>query len=709
MDEYGEETVENGRLYNRDVLKLLFHYVFRYRRYLLSALFFVLLITGSNLVIPYILKSMVDRFIFKQGRLMQLFSDQYPDRRMLRNAVQLKEDVYYLFKSQLRYLTARETEELEKSGMISRETYLLVESPVMDGDLRKKVGQFLASGQILRYDGFYLFDSEITGKFSLQEILRLRQADFNKLVLYVLIIVAILFVEFGASYVQIVYLMRLSQLAMKDLRKDLFSHIITLEISFFDRNRIGKLVNRITNDIETLNELFSSVLVNLFQDLLMMLGIAIIMFFTDLYLASVVAVTFPFIILFTIVFRIRVRKAYRTIRTKISELNSFLNEAITGIRVIQIFVREMKIFLKFNKFNTSLFDAQMKQLTVYAVFRPLVSFLSWFAIAAVIYFGARGIGINRVSYGMLVMFIAYIERFFAPVQDLSEKFDLMQSANAAGEKIISIFNGNATNEIHPADLNNHGARAQGDGPRFKGEVHFDDVWFSYEPDEWVLKGVSFSVRSHETLAIVGETGAGKSTITNVLSRFYSAQRGRIFIDGIDIEEIPHWKIRQNFISVMQDVFLFSRSIRENITLGRTYDRDWFERVCRATHVDSFIRNLPQGEQEPVMERGATFSAGERQLLSFARALYFNPSVLVLDEATSNIDTETERLIQDATLNLTRGRTSVIIAHRLSTVKNADKIIVLDRGKIVEEGDHRTLLAMKGIYHKLYRLQFSNIC
>jgi len=708
MDEYAEETTENGRLYNRDVLKLLFKYVFRYRRYLLSALFFVLLITGSNLYIPYLLRSMVDRFIFKQGRLIQLLSGQSLDRKVLRNAVRLEEDFYFLFKAQLRYLKTREMDELEKSGMISRKTYLLVESPIIQEELRKKVEQFSATGQILSYDGFYLFETGITGRFSLEEILRLRQADFSKLVLYVLIIVAILFVEFGASYVQIVYLMKLSQFAMKDLRKDLFSHIITLEVSFFDRNRIGKLVNRVTNDIETLNELFSSVLVHLFQDLLMMLGIAIVMFFTDLYLASVVAFTFPFIILITVLFRIRVRKAYRKIRTKITDLNSFLNEAITGIRVIQIFVREMKMFLKFTSLNTAVFNAQMKQLTVYALFRPIVSFLRWFAIAAVIYFAARGIGIDRVSYGILVMFIAYVERFFSPVQNLSEKFDLMQSANAAGEKIISIFNGNATHEIPPEDFRSYGVRAQGNGSRFTGEIYFDDVWFSYEPDEWVLRGVSFWVRPQKTLAIVGETGAGKSTITSVLSKFYNVQKGRVLIDGVDIGEIPHWKIRQNFISVMQDVFLFSRSIRENITLGRTYDRDWFETVCRATHVDGFIRNLPQNEQEPVMERGATFSAGERQLLSFARALYFNPSVLVLDEATSNIDTETERLIQDAILNLTRDRTSIIIAHRLSTVKNADKIIVLDKGKIVEEGDHQTLLARKGIYHKLFRLQFSNL-
>jgi len=708
MDEYAEDTGQNGRLYNREVLNLLFKYVLRYRRYLLIALLFVLFITGSNLVIPYLLKTIVDRFIFKQGRVVEFLWAQQLDRRLLRGLQRLGEDTAFLYQSQLKHLTKKEMEKLEGSGILSGETYLLVTPPQLEGRLGEKLAGLLASGKAIRYGAHLLINTDSISEFTLNELLALRQADFRNVLVYVLVIVGVLFLQFGASYVQIVYLMKLSQLAMKDLRKDLFAHLLTFEVTYFDQNRIGRLVNRVTNDIETLNELFSSVLVTLFQDLLMMLGIALVMFFTDLYLAAVVSLTYPFIILFTIVFRIQVRNAYRIIRTRISELNSFLNETITGMRVIQIFVREMKNFQNFRGLNSAVFQAQLKQLYVYAVFRPLISFLRWFSIAAVIYFGARGIGLDRVSYGVLVMFIAYIERFFAPVQDLSEKFDLMQNANAAGEKIISVFGADASHEALSSDHKSRGHSRQPRDYRFLGDICFEDVWFSYKPEEWVLKGISFSVRPEETLAIVGETGAGKSTIVSVLSKYYRHQKGRILIDGLEIEEIPHWRIRKNFAAVMQDVFLFSRSIRENIILGRPFDQDWFDTVCRVTHVDRFIRELPGGDMEQVMERGVTFSAGERQLLSFARALYFNPSVLVLDEATSSIDTETERLIQDAIMNLTKGRTSIVIAHRLSTIKHADRIIVIDRGRIVEEGNHKSLLAKKGIYHTLYHLQFSNL-
>jgi ABC-type multidrug transport system fused ATPase/permease subunit len=323
------------------------------------------------------------------------------------------------------------------------------------------------------------------------------------------------------------------------------------------------------------------------------------------------------------------------------------------------------------------------------------------------------------------MFIAYVERFFAPVHDLSEKFDIMQSATAAGEKLITVFNDDAVKEVEGGST--EGARTGGGrrerGPaasrdaaraeprfgaesRLRGEVLFEDVWFSYQPSEWVLRGVSFAIKPRQTLAIVGETGAGKTTVINLLSRFYRIQRGRILIDGVSIDDIPYRVLRENIASVMQDVFLFSRTVRDNITLGEPFDEEWFNKVCGVTHVDRFISNLPKLDLEMVMERGATFSAGERQLVSFARALYSNPSILVLDEATSNIDTETETLIRDAIAHLTKGRTSIVIAHRLSTIKNADTIIVLDKGTVVEEGRHEELLAKRGIYHKLYTLQFN---
>ncbi len=728
MDYFHEEGEKNGKLYSTEVLRLLFRYILVYKKYLIIALVFVVLITGSNLSVPLLLKTIVDRYVFKQGRIvdagrLQSEAHEAAIMRRLSRGITLTGSLTFLYQSDLKFFSEGEIGEFIESGVFSKDTYVLVDAAIPDGTLKEKVERFSKGGAVREFSpSLLLVKTSALGSFTVAEIAKLRREDFMRIVKCILLIVAILLVQFGSNYIQIIFLMRLSQNAMRDLRRDLFSHILRLEVSFYDRNAIGRLVNRVTNDIEKLNELFSSVLITFFQDLLMLLGIAVVMFLTNLTLAMIVATTFPFLIFFTILFRIKVRNAYRMIRSRISELNSFLNETITGIRIVQIFVREIAHFRKFLRRNAGVYDAQLKHLYANAIFRPLIGFMRWFAIAAVIYLGARGIVQNRLSYGLIVMFIAYIERFFHPIQDLSEKFDIMQSATAAGEKILAIFNADtvredgesgartfnfsppdsaATHERSRESLQAHGSRR-----RFQGHIEFDDVWFSYVPGEWVLRGVSFTVRPQETLAIVGETGAGKSTIINILSRFYPVQKGRVLIDGIDINDIPYPLLRQNIASVMQDVFLFSKSVLENVILGSPHDMERFRTVAKITHIEEFIQNLPHKELEPVMERGATFSAGERQLLSFARALYFDPSILVLDEATSSIDTETERLIQDAIAGLIRGRTSIVIAHRLSTIKNASRIIVLEGGRIVEEGRHSSLLARKGIYHQLYTLQFS---
>ena len=705
MGYYETEEDTNGqgsqKLYNREVLKLLLRYVLSYKRYLSSALLLVILITSSSVAVPWVLKIIIDRHIFKQGRVMDLtlYSGTF------RKPLHLGGDRYFLFQSQLKQFSQKQKQNLISGGALSSTVYLLIESPSYDLEIKEKLDSFDEPGEVLRFgevgNPLYLISTDVIGRFTVNEVFTLRMLDLRNIARYTILIALILLGQFAASYIQIILLMRLSQYAMCDLRQDLMDHLLHLDVSYYDRNPIGKLVNRITNDIETLNELFSSVLITLFQDILMMFGIAAVMFFTDLYLAGVVASTFPLILLFTIMFRIKVRNAYRVIRTKITQLNSFLNETITGIRIIQIFVREIRNMRMFSTRNDAVYNAQRRQMYVYAIFRPLISFLRWISIAAVIYFGARGIGLDRVSYGVLVMFIAYVERFFAPVQDLSEKFDIMQSATAAGEKIVSLFR--LTSEVQkkesiPAERHR----------RFDGRIEFEDVWFAYEPGQWILKGVSFTVEPKRTLAIVGETGAGKSTIINLLSGFYTPQRGRIMIDDIDVKELPGETVRSNVAAVMQDVFLFSRTVRENIILGGEYDASRFKEITRATHTDSFIKSLRKGEQEMVMERGSTFSQGQRQLLSFARALYFNPSVLVLDEATSSIDTETERLIQDAIRHLVVGRTSIVIAHRLSTVKRAGSIIVIDRGRVVEKGTHVELLRKGGIYHHLYMLQFTTL-
>ena len=384
-----------------------------------------------------------------------------------------------------------------------------------------------------------------------------------------------------------------------------------------------------------------------------------------------------------------------------------VQENITGIRITQIFGREAQQFAKYRAINHGVYSANLKQLLVYAVFRPLIDFFRWAAVAGVILFGAQMLVHAALSYGVIVMFLAYIASLFEPLGDLAEKFDILQSANAAGEKILAMFKEDAAREIDKKGdagsfVQRHGGR------RFKGEVRFEDVWCSYTPDEWVLRGVSFSIPPRSTLAIVGETGSGKSTIISLLGRLYPWQKGRITVDGTDLPDIPYGILRGQMAAVMQDMFLFSRSVRENLTLDAPFDEKRWNEAVRVTHVDRLIERLPGGAQEAVMERGVTLSAGERQLCAFARALYADPAILVLDEATSSIDSETENLIQDALRHLVRDRTSIVIAHRLSTVRSADRIIVLDKGTIAEEGDHDSLLARKGLYYELYKLQFGAV-
>ena len=723
MDFFHEEENDEAKIFNRDVLGLLVKYLSAYKKDLALSLLFVAVITGATLSVPYISKIIIDRFIVKQGSIVAVDSSLLTKRESsemrgkLSKVVRLADGAYFLLQSELSFLPGKKLRALAQAGALSNEKYTLIESPDLSPALEDKIKRLAGGGTIkIVSPACFLVGAGVMKQFSVNELMRLRTHDLHTIGLYVLLVLGIFTVQFMASYLQIVALMNLSQKAMRDLRRDLFGHVLSLEISYFDKNPIGRLVNRVTNDIEALNEMFSSVLITFFQDLLILAGITTIMFMTDVTLACVVAISFPFLLIITVLFRVKARGAYRVIRTKIAELNAFLNESISGVRIVQIFVQEQKQIRKFSKINKAVFDSNMQQLYIYGIFRPLIEFFRWFAIAGVIYVGARLIGADRISYGLVVMFLSYIGTFFEPIGDLAEKFDTLQSATAAGEKILLLFNAPARKELSdksavasfmqtPWPGSGHAANGI---PRFDGDIRFEDVWFSYKPDEWILKGVSFSIKKNQTLAIVGETGSGKTTIVNLLSRFYPIQKGAIFVDGVNINDIPYSVLRGNIAMVMQDVFLFSRTIAENVSLDPKCDGQKLNQALRISHCDKFVGGLKNGALEKVMERGATFSAGERQLLAFARALYFDPAILVLDEATSNIDTETERLIQDATAKLIRGRTSLIIAHRLSTIKSADTILVLEHGKIIEQGSHASLLAKKGMYYELYKLQFEAI-
>jgi ATP-binding cassette, subfamily B, multidrug efflux pump len=721
MDYFHEDETINGRLFNRQVASLLARYVGAHKKHLVVSLALVAIITAATLAVPFISKFIIDRLVVKQGAIAIVSGaatggaiDPLIVKRLSRG-VRLSEGSYFVMQSEFSYFSKKELDRLTQAGVLAPGKFTLVESPTLTPAIEAKLRELSGKGQVRAFSrDLYCFSSAGLRAFTVREMALLRGHDLERIVLYVLGILAILSINFIVSYFQNVSLINLSQKAMRDLRMDLFAHILSLKLSFFDKNPVGKLVNRVTNDIEALNEMFSSVLVTLFQDLLILTGITIIMFSTSFVLGATVAVTFPALIAITIAFRVQARKAYRNIRTKIAAMNAFLNENISGIRIVQIFGQEAKQIGKFAAINKGLFQANMQQVYVYGVFRPLIEMFKWFAVAAALCIGAWLIGNERISYGLIVMFLTYIGTFFEPLGDLAEKFDTMQSATAAGEKILLLLNEPGAVET-PGHGENNG-RETGMPPMAQqhsrtvaqGAVRFDDVWFAYKPDEWVLRGVSFSIERNHTLAIVGETGSGKTTIAGLLTRLYDPQKGAISIGGKSIGSIPYDVVRRNVGMVMQDVFLFSRIVAENITLDAPFDKQAFDHACRLSHCDKFISGLPHGAEEPVMERGATFSAGERQLIAFARALYFDPSILILDEATSNIDTETEKLIQDAIAHLIKGRTSLIIAHRLSTIRSADEIIVLDKGTIAERGNHEKLMALRGKYYDLYSMQFERV-
>ncbi len=705
-----DEDLAQQKLFNIDVIKLLFRYVFRYRRYLYYSLGFVAVTTATTLYVPVLTRDIIDKYVVNAGYMARRnIQSESPDQKLFNvkidnEGVVLDTQWVFIYQNTLKHFSKKFIDSQRDRGILSKKKYTLVKLNHVSNELRMKIDRKAVGQYCIVINNHLLIPQDGTQVFTVKEMSELRSNDMKMVILLSFVILGLFVIQFGASYLQILALMKLSQKAMRDLRTDLFSHMLSLELSFYDKNPVGKLVNRVSNDIESLNELFSSVIVNMSQNLLIMAGVVIMMFIADAYLAALVCCTIPVLVLIIFVFRAQARSAYRLIRTKITELNTFLNENISGIRITQVFVQEKKQINKFSVLNNEMYRANIRQLNVYAIFRPMIDFFRWFAIATVIYFGAQSIIDGRISYGLIVMFLAYIGTFFEPIGDLAEKIDILQSATAAGEKILSIFKTDARREICAGEQAGNGVSVE----KFNGEIVFENVWFAYVPGEWVLKGVSFTVKPKTTLAVVGATGSGKSTIISLLARFYVPQKGRITVDGVDINRIPYEILRKNLSIVMQDVFLFSRTVKENIILNESWDALRYENVMRDTNAGTFVERLLLKHDEMVMERGVTFSAGERQLLAFARSLYADPSILILDEATSNIDTHTELLIQEAIAKGIRGRTSIAIAHRLSTIRNADTIIVIEHGGVSESGTHEQLIDKKGIYYELYRLQFDSV-
>lgn len=506
-----------------------------------------------------------------------------------------------------------------------------------------------------------------------------------------------LVVTLVVGYFQDVLLNTIGQRVMYDLREQIFAKLQSIEVSFYDNNPVGRLTTRLTTDVDSLNELFTSGVVEVLGDIVLIAGALGMMFYFNWKLALVSLAVVPLLWAATMWFRRGAREGFRQVRTKIARLNAFTQEHISGAQVVQLFNREEKAFQQFSEINADHKQANLDTIFYYAVFYPLVNLISAIGIAAIVWYGGGQVIQNAITVGTLVAFLQYTQRLWQPIQDISDKYNVFQAAVVASERVFRLLD--TPDGIESPE--------QIQSPvRVSGRIEFRNVWFAYKGEDWVLKDVSFTVEPGESIALVGHTGSGKTTITNLLMRFYDIQRGEILLDGVDIRQFDLRKLRENFAVVLQDVFLFSGDIAGNIRLGNdAIDEARIEWASREVRAAGFIEKLPERLASKVRERGAGFSVGQKQLISFARALAFDPRILILDEATSSIDTETEQLIQQAIERVMAERTSIIVAHRLSTIQRVDKIVVLHKGEIREMGDHQSLLARRGIYFKLYQLQY----
>jgi ATP-binding cassette subfamily B multidrug efflux pump len=510
---------------------------------------------------------------------------------------------------------------------------------------------------------------------------------------------AILAGNFVCEFVQMYTMQYTGQLAMFDLRKQLMEHLQRLDLAFYDRNPVGRLVTRVTTDVDVLNDLFASGLVTILGDVLVLAFILAIMFDLSPLLAGIMLAAMPFVILTTVIFRRSVTQSYRRIRIAIAKINSYLQEHITGIVVLQLFNRERRSAEEFDGVNREHMHAFKDAITAYGWFYPVVEFISMLALAAILTLGGLRVQGGRLTLGVVVAFLQYGLRFFRPIQDLSEKYNILQSAMASSERIFKLLDTQAT-VLPPA--------APHTLPAENAEIEFRRVWFAYKEEDWVLRDLSFRIAPGETIAVVGHTGAGKTTLISLLLRFYDVQQGSIRIGGVDVRDFDPLQLRRQFGVVLQDPFLFTGTLEDNIRLGtETIGREAVEAAALQVNLLDFIHTLPDGFDHEIRERGSGLSTGQKQLISFARALAHNPRYLILDEATSSVDTETEFRVRDALNRMVEGRTSIVIAHRLSTIQRADRILVMHKGKLRESGTHQELLAQRGIYWKLYQLQYKD--
>lgn len=679
MENYHEEQIL-GKAYDSRLMKRLLGYARPYWKALLISVLLLVVITGVELAKPWLVRIAIDDYIGTktyiafapgtepvagvevQGQVLVRQEQVQAPAGAVRYQVAAHAGINYLVPTELK---GKEYRVEEDSGTV----YFVTEA-----------GRFPGTP----------IDPE--------ENRALRAADISALIRLAVIYLAVIAVGFVFHYGQFYLLNKTGQQIIFDLRHHVFSHLQQMSLRFFDTNPVGRLITRVTNDTEVLSELFTDVLVNMFKDIFTLAGIVLVMLRMNARLALLSFALLPLVIAATFIYRTMARKAYREVRVRLARINAFLQESISGMRIIQIFHQEKRKFDDFEKINRAHLRASLGELKVFAIFRPFLDSLYYFGVALLIWIGGGDVLRGAIEFGVLYAFVQYVKMFFEPINHMAERYNIMQAAMASSERIFQLLDTKPeiTNIDNPVK------------PDIQGKIEFRNVWFAYNPGEWVLKDVSFTVEKGQTVAIVGATGAGKTSIINLISRLYDIQKGQILIDGIDIKTMDVSELRRNIAVVLQDVFMFSGTIADNIRLNNyDIDDERIHDIAEAVDADKFISALPRQYQSEVKERGATLSAGQRQLVAFARALAFNPKILVLDEATANIDTETEQIIQRAMRTISKDRTTIVVAHRLSTIQNADKIIVLHKGQVREMGNHQELLAKGGYYYHLYQLQYKD--